>query len=124
MKKYDHTWLIAEWYRMGRPPCECKGKSEQWSDVSGTPKFHSKYQYRIKCKPSINWEHVSDEFNWLSTDASGYSYLYDVEPKKTSYGYAATLDYTSVVAHKSFIPGTCGWKDSLFMRPVVIGEEK
>lgn len=132
MKKYDHTSLIAEWERMGRPEVERYSTTrEQW-ELEEDPDFKPVFQYRIKCKPWINWEHVSEEFNYLVvtntgipllvsggipirrySEFSGDYWLYDIESK-----------VVSACGFASFTPGTCDWKDSLVMRPVVIGETK
>lgn len=54
MKKYDHTWLIAEWERMGRPQCQMyDGFDGSWDDVYGDPAFSPEFVYCIKSKPSI-----------------------------------------------------------------------
>jgi hypothetical protein len=132
MKKYDHTQLIAEWQRMGMPITEVlTGYPQRWMHEV-FPTFAKDKQYRIKCKPWINWEHVSEEFNYLVvtntgipllvsggipirrySEFSGDYWLYDIESK-----------VVSACGFASFTPGTCDWKDALVMRPVVVGEEK
>jgi hypothetical protein len=63
MKKYDHTWLVAEWERMGRPEVQIliKAFKSAWMDDED-PDFYPMFQYRIKSKPWIDWGHVRDDF--------------------------------------------------------------
>ena len=75
-------------------------------------------QDEITTKPSINWEHVSSEFNYLAEDADGGVFLYEDKP------YTATETWTVdngdlAEAHtlSSYTKGTCDWKDSLVKRP-------
>lgn len=67
-------------------------------------------------KPSINWSHVSDEYNWLAQEESGTAVLHSTKPTKL-----ATLWYSPCASNakpfRSYIPGTCDWEDSLVMRP-------
>ena len=69
-------------------------------------------------KPSINWEHVSSEFNYLAEDADGGVFLCEDKP------FTATETWTVgngelAEAHMlaSYSRGTCDWKDSLIERP-------
>jgi hypothetical protein len=124
MKTYNHTWLIAEWERMGRPEVQVliKAFKPAWMDDE-EPDFNPIFQYRIKSKPSINWEHVSEEFNFL-VSGSDASLLYANIPKKFSTTWLDGGHYCLADAFTSFTTGTCDWRDSLVMRPVVIGETK
>lgn len=140
MKTYDHTWLIAEWERMGRPECQMgidlpidSGTYGEilthmvWRDLDEIePTFSAHYQYRIKCKPSINWEHVSDDVMAMATDDDGDSSLFRGEPVKSSGWWHRDGEGFIVNPNifASFTQGTCDWRDSLVMRPVVVGEEK
>jgi hypothetical protein len=122
MKKYNHEWLIAEWKRMGRPEVERYSVSwEEWN-IDEDPKFIVYFQYRIKSKPWINWEHVSESLTWLATRPDG-SYLFTAEPSMPSLKWESKYTRASHEADNfsSFTQGTCDWRDSLVMRPVVIG---
>ena len=126
MKKYDHTWLIEEWERMGRPEIERYSNSwKQWN-MDEDPKFIVYFQYRIKSKPWIDWDHVSDDILAMATDDDRDSGLFHGEPVKSSGWWHRDGEGFIVNPNifASFTPGTCGWKDSLVMRPVVIGETK
>lgn len=128
MKKYDHTWLIAEWQRMGRPDVEYLSPNLYEWHTDTDPVFYDDVQYRIKSKPWINWEHVSEKFNALAVDEQGAARFYSSRPVLSVENsiwltphYGSSM---SVSAFASFTPGTCAWQDSLVMRHVVIGEEK
>lgn len=69
-----------------------------------------------KTKPSIDWSHVSPEFKWMATDASGETYLYTEEPEFFEYCWDG-VDLIYVQGFASFKEGTCDWKDSLVERP-------
>ena len=69
-------------------------------------------------KPSINWEHVRDEYNYLAQDIDGSAWLYWEEPKLSELGWAAELgDFALADSHASYTPGTCDWKETLVKRP-------
>src|SRR5690606_10313883 len=53
---------------------ELKGRLASWDWVS--------IEYRIKepTKPSINWDHVHPDYNWMATDVDGRTFLYTKEP--------------------------------------------
>jgi len=132
MTTYNHDWLIAEWERMGRPEVEyateikvlCMNIPDytylEWNDCAEGQEFNKHYQFRIKSKPWINWEHVSDDVVAIATDEDEYTYLYrdigGITEKNAWRGRVAML----ADGLKSFIPGTCAWQDSLVMRPVVL----
>ena len=69
-------------------------------------------------KPSIDWEHVSSEFNYLAEDADGGVFLYEDKPFTATETW--TVDNGELAeAHMlaSYTKGTCDWKDSLVKRP-------
>lgn len=68
-------------------------------------------------KPSINWSHVSPEYNYLAQDADGYGYLCGKEPSRNTTIWGMESLYISATTFTSYIPGTCDWKDSLVKRP-------
>ena len=77
------------------------------------------YNYCIVLeKPSIDWSHVSDKYNYLAIDADGECSLFNSKPKVTSNRwdddsemYCIRADYFT-----SYSPGNCNWKDSLISR--------
>jgi hypothetical protein len=126
MKKYDHTWLIAEWERMGRPEVVRYSTAREGWEKDEDPKFIVHFQYRIKSKPWINWEHVSAFVVAMATNSSGVTLFYDCAPKKSIVNgnwFVISFPSGSAEMHSSFIEGTCDWRDSLVMRPVVIGDK-
>ena len=73
----------------------------------------------VATKPSINWEHVNENFKWLSVDNNGDAYVYENKPKvdATYYWFSLKGGLSEVSGLASYIPGTCDWKDSLVKRP-------
>jgi hypothetical protein len=69
-------------------------------------------------KPSINWEHVRDEYKFLAQDVTGSAWLYIEEPTPDEvYWRAEAGVYVNANSYASYIPGNCDWKDSLVKRP-------
>ena len=68
-------------------------------------------------KPSIDWSHVSPEYNYLVQDSDGEGYLCGEEPACVESGWCAESHYVSANALASYVPGTCDWQDSLVKRP-------
>lgn len=77
--------------------------------------------YRVKpielTKPSINWDHVHEDYKWLATDADSLTYLFENKPSLG--GNVWLTNDTSPLArsHDSLKNGTCNWEDSLVERP-------
>ena len=68
-------------------------------------------------KPSIDWSHVSPEYNYLAQDSNGEGYLCGKSPHRMSFTWSAETPYIRATAFTSYEPGTCDWKDSLVKRP-------
>ena len=68
-------------------------------------------------KPSIDWSHVSSEYNHLVQDSDGEGYLCGEEPACVESGWGAESHYVSAGAFTSYVPGTCDWRGSLVKRP-------
>ena len=68
-------------------------------------------------KPSIDWSHVSSEYNYLVQDSDGEGYLCGEEPACVESGWGAEAHYICANPFTSYVPGTCDWKDSLVERP-------
>ena len=68
-------------------------------------------------KPSIDWSHVSAEYNYLAQDANGRGYLCGKNPHRMGTAWSMEAPYLSATTFTSYIPGTCNWKDSLVKRP-------
>lgn len=75
--------------------------------------------YRIvPQKPSINWDHVDEKYNYLTIDKSGWVRLHTEQPiTKTDRSWKATSPNSiSVAGFASFNEGDVDWKDSLIGR--------
>ena len=68
-------------------------------------------------KPSIDWSHVSSEFNYLVQDSDGEGYLCSEKPSRVKSGWIAGSPSISAIPFSSYVPGTCDWEDSLVKRP-------
>lgn len=97
-----------------------------WEPVPVNPSWNWRdFSYRVKPeKPSINWEHVADEYNFLSVDRMGSAYLYEKCPVIDDYdiGVWSTISggFSTAVTHKSlFLPEGLDWEDSLVERPSI-----
>lgn len=86
------------------------------------------FDYYVKgpSAPSIDWDHVSEEYNYLARNRSGAMWLFKVKPtpnlrtKIWEVGQSkigCTFPYKVRVTHSSAKAGTCDWKDSLVERP-------
>ena len=68
-------------------------------------------------KPSIDWSHVSEDFQYLAMDESGLHHLFAEEPEPITVEWTTHALYIYAEHFASFTPGTCNWKDSLVKRP-------
>lgn len=70
-------------------------------------------------KPSINWDHVAQEYKWLTMDNDGESILHAAAPVCMEHEGWWSSDGPEIAAHNfsSYTPGTCDWEDSLVQRP-------
>ena len=68
-------------------------------------------------KPSIDWSHVSPEYNYLAQDENGDGYLCGKKPHRASIAWSMETPNTRANTFTSYVPGTCDWKDSLVERP-------
>lgn len=80
---------------------------------------HSKYRIATT-KPSIDWSHVAEGFDWLACDSDGKAYLYRRRPARdinNDFWATDDKDVSRADRFASFNPGDCDWKDSLTCRP-------
>ena len=68
-------------------------------------------------KPTIDWDHVSPEYNYLAQDSNGKGYLCGKNPHCMAYAWSMESPYIRANTFTSYEPGTCNWKDSLVKRP-------
>ena len=67
-------------------------------------------------KPSIDWSHVSEDYNYLAQDSNGDGYLCGKNPHRMSMAWSMETPICAM-AFSSYVPGTCDWEDSLVKRP-------
>ena len=68
-------------------------------------------------KPSIDWGHVSPEYNYLAQDSNGKGYLCGKNPSRHTLAWCMETPYIRATTFTSYEPGTCNWRDSLVKRP-------
>ena len=68
-------------------------------------------------KPTIDWSHVSPEYNYLAQDANGDGYLCGKNPHRKNTAWTMESPYIRATTFTSYEPGGCDWKDSLVERP-------
>ena len=68
-------------------------------------------------KPSIDWNHVNENLQYLAMDEDGESYLYTDKPQQGERQWVSSLRLAAANHFASFSAGTCDWKDSLVKRP-------
>lgn len=99
---------------------ECSGFGGDWSAFSKEIEPNWNWEdcdYRVaETKPSINWDHVSKDYNYLAEDEDGFAFLYKSRPTAGISDWYSEDFYRSD-GFASFKPGTCDWKDSLIVRP-------
>lgn len=101
-----------------------------WRDflrLAGEPNWNwETNEYRIKPKevkkPSINWDHVSKEYNYLAVDGDGDAWFYTNKPKWHDAGmWVRKNRYEYPVEVKGFTsytpPENCPPEESLIKRP-------
>ena len=68
-------------------------------------------------KPSIEWSHVSEDFQYLAMDSGGLHHLFTEKPEPIAMEWTTHALYIYAEHFASFTSGTCDWKDSLVERP-------
>ena len=68
-------------------------------------------------KPSIDWNHVSEDFQYLAMDSGGLHHLFAEKPEPTNVEWLTHALYIYAGHFASLIHGTCNWRDSLVERP-------
>lgn len=93
--------------------------TKKWAVVR-PPSWNPMSIYRkAQTKPSVNWDHVSDDFNWLAVGGDGKAYLHGKKPYlDKTYGFWISVSATRTArVLSSYKRGTCDFKESLVMRP-------
>ena len=68
-------------------------------------------------KPSIDWNHVSEDFQYLAMDSGGLHHLFVEKPDPIAVEWTTHALYIYAGHFASFSAGTCHWRDSLVKRP-------
>ena len=68
-------------------------------------------------KPSIDWSHVSEAFQYLAMDSDGRCWLWATKPAPFQEQWRGGGSAVKAENFSSFISGTCDWEDSLIERP-------
>ena len=79
---------------------------------------YTNYRIAQKSKPSVNWDHVLKNCNWLARDRNKRVYVYEQKPVLGDGFWAASeglIFSTDCLA--SLEEGDCDWQDSLVERP-------
>ena len=90
--------------------------------TSRNHKIPSLYPYPVEVvkklvKPSINWEHVRDDYKFLAQDANGNAWLYWEKPMLGDGCWITTRGECSEAdSYASYTSGAVDWKDSLIAR--------
>ena len=124
---------VMQAWEEGKPiEWRIKNAAMHFVGICDTPSWDwSSCEWRIAVtKPSINWDHVSPEYNWLARDKSDDAdlncFLYTGKPLNSSWEerwvILAPAKYASAEGFASLYRGTCDWKDSLVMRPGYEGD--
>jgi len=91
-----------------------------WQTLMG-PMWMPNNVYRARpapvTKPSIDWSHVAEGWNWLAVDANSLAYVYEHLPEWGESGWMSSGGLTNAPVFASYRPGTCDWRDSLICRP-------
>lgn len=75
-------------------------------------------EYTVIIPDSINWDHVSSEFNYMARDKNDEVYLYGNKPELSSVTWTSidsSVRFADVF--KSYKRGTASWDTSLVKRP-------
>ena len=68
-------------------------------------------------KPSIDWNHVGEDYKYLAVDEDGRSWLWVEKPTPFREQWCGGGVTANAENFASFTPGTCDWRDSLVKRP-------
>ena len=75
---------VMQAYLEGKP-IEFVNRYENWEVWQGDREpmwnwANSIYRVKEPTKPSINWDEVSEEYNWLACDKNGVGNLFETQP--------------------------------------------
>lgn len=93
----------------------------EWYDATHPWWDWNKFEYRLK--PSepvddyINWDHVSDKFNFMARDRTGEVFLYENKPELLDSVWTEYGRYIDARLFSSLKVGNKPWNESLVKRP-------
>ena len=121
--------VVVEIHQEGgvKCPVEVRFNNERTCVYTSDGKYYDDsnivlFQYPIEItkatvKPSIDWDHVSEDFQYLAMDSGGNGYLCGKNPHYDNTIWLMEAPYIPATAFTSYVPGTCDWKDTLVKRP-------
>lgn len=118
LDRNDKLVLFAAW--IDGKDIEYKPGNSTWVETK-SPAWTNDLAYRIKTvKPSINWDHVDTQWNFLAIDKYGDETLYTNKPHVCSANSEWSMpngeSETFNGLFASFERGKCSWEDSLISR--------
>ena len=95
--------------------------ADNWLPVTRSNLWSSSYAYRTvpqpKTKPSIDWSHVHEDYNWMATDEGGTTYLFESKPLLEETIWSDPIaEAIAAEVFKTFTKGTCDFRYSLVKR--------
>lgn len=125
-------WLEGQPYNWGFPLINGLNKQGKYSPVTkenAIEIFNTKGVVFVKADitlPSINWDHLTDKYNFIAVDADRRGWAFEKYPLRTDM-YWYPQDNSSCVELKhftSFTAGNCPWENSVVERNKVENNEE
>jgi hypothetical protein len=120
MKTIDEMIAVMTAFKDGKKIEAKLYKKGRWDLVPNPFWDWVRFDYRVAfIKPSVDWTHVSDEYNWIAIDEDGKARIYSTEPSIIGNNKVWSHSGKAFPARvlTSFDPGSCDWRDSLVKRP-------
>ena len=89
----------------------------KYHEISNVTLFPYPVEIVKATKPSIDWSHVSEDFQYLAMDSGGLHHLFAEKPEPIDVEWTTHALYICPEHFTSFTPGTCDWRGSLVKRP-------
>jgi len=116
LSREEQLDIVTYWLDTGRIEV-LDTYSNRWYTITMPAWQHKGYFRKPLTKPSVNWDHVAKEYNYMATDKSGATYLYKLKPHKSSSFFNSESYRPRADTFASFVKGTCDWENSLVKRP-------
>lgn len=119
MPKDEKKDIVYSFY-MEKENLQFSWHGRDWKNTLSPSWSHVLFYRTAPKKPEINWDHVSDKYNYLAMDRNKDAFLYDsmpvIETPNPNWRHHGS-SFVGVKVLKSYIPGTCDWKESIVTRP-------